>query len=575
MNLFKYISKIKLKCCFIFLFLFSLTAYSQKYYVPDNNFRACLQFNYPSFFVGDSLWLDSAAQTILATNVIPNVGVDNALVCNFNVGFTQTFSNIDGLRFFTHLKYLQLDAQPVENIEEINSLDLFDLTVNLSKSNIYPDLELFSNLRYLKTTWVNNKMPTFSNSQNILELYIQSNSLSNRIPFISDTLTISNNLKNLIWLGLSGTDVKYIALKDTLFELDLLSIQRMNIEEIDLNFYPNISDLWLSDNMLSDLNLSNNDSLTSVYARSNQLESVILPVNKEKLLSINFNYNQLQEIPSLKSYSNLFTIEFSNNFLKVLPELPDSIQAYSVDFSNNFLNDISETNKFLASDEIYLMDVSNNKLDFSDADQILYLDSIVNTSLTSSKIFKYAPQKPFGEKENFLFEQNTDTSISIAFQKYALNYQWFKDGVAIEGATDTILKFTYTQPFDKGVYTCKSFGTVLENMNFGNGIAEFVSEKKIVTIENKANDNPPLNVYPNPAFSNVTLLYYVTTPNSKVKIEIFDMLGRRHFYLEENQTRGKYLIPFNIEDNSFRKGLYFFRYTENNNVFTKKFMVLD
>ena len=62
----------KFKYLFIFIFLFSLTGLPQKYYVPDNNFRACLQFNYPSFFVEDSLLLDSAGQTILSTNVVPN-----------------------------------------------------------------------------------------------------------------------------------------------------------------------------------------------------------------------------------------------------------------------------------------------------------------------------------------------------------------------------------------------------------------------------------------------------------------------------------------------------------------------
>jgi hypothetical protein len=119
-----------------------------------------------------------------------------------------------------------------------------------------------------------------------------------------------------------------------------------------------------------------------------------------------------------------------------------------------------------------------NKLDFSDARELRIADALPN--LFSS--FWYSSQDPFGQKDTIYTCIGDTLVLSIAAQDSAISYQWFLNGNTIEGANDTTLIIHDVTKADLGAYTCKSYGTALQQppMIHGTGISEFVSESILV-----------------------------------------------------------------------------------------------
>jgi len=78
--------------------------------------------------------------------------------------------------------------------------------------------------------------------------------------------------------------------------------------------------------------------------------------------------------------------------------------------------------------------------------------------------------------------------------------------------------------------------------------------------------------YPNP-FNPITQITYQLPETSKISIEVFDVTGRMVTTLvNETQTTGTHTVSFNGED--LASGLYLYRLTAGNQVFTRKLMLV-
>jgi photosystem II stability/assembly factor-like uncharacterized protein len=78
--------------------------------------------------------------------------------------------------------------------------------------------------------------------------------------------------------------------------------------------------------------------------------------------------------------------------------------------------------------------------------------------------------------------------------------------------------------------------------------------------------------YPNPFNPTTTIIYQLAT-NSLVKLEVYDMLGRKtETLVNEDQHAGVYSVIFNAT--SLTSGAYFYRITTNGFVQTKKLLVI-
>jgi hypothetical protein len=78
--------------------------------------------------------------------------------------------------------------------------------------------------------------------------------------------------------------------------------------------------------------------------------------------------------------------------------------------------------------------------------------------------------------------------------------------------------------------------------------------------------------FPNP-FNPTTVITYQIAAASNVRLEVFDMLGRRVATLvSESQPAGSYTVPFNGA--SLSSGVYFYKLQAGNNLATKKMMLV-
>jgi len=78
--------------------------------------------------------------------------------------------------------------------------------------------------------------------------------------------------------------------------------------------------------------------------------------------------------------------------------------------------------------------------------------------------------------------------------------------------------------------------------------------------------------YPNP-FNPTTTIRYSIPQDSKVSLEVFSILGELvSTVVNEYQSAGKYTVSFN--GSRFASGTYIYRLTANQNVITKKMVLI-
>lgn len=84
-----------------------------------------------------------------------------------------------------------------------------------------------------------------------------------------------------------------------------------------------------------------------------------------------------------------------------------------------------------------------------------------------------------------------------------------------------------------------------------------------------------VNVYPNPFVDNINISYSLKE-EAKVNIEIFNSIGQKIETLVDNQLQnGNQIINYNVNKNSLAVGNYYIKILINENVITKKIIMVD
>jgi hypothetical protein len=210
-------------------------------------------------------------------------------------------------------------------------------------------------------------------------------------------------------------------------------------------------------------------------------------------------------------------------------------------------------------DSFAQIDISQNKLDFSDAPAMKLIDERIayQVSLTNAPCcggystvtdFRYTPQKPFGTIDTTTILTYNDTTLSIADQHYADNYQWYRNGVAIAGATDTLLPIYCATQADAGIYTCHSIGQYFNthSFRFNYGITEFTSESKTLIVSPTIGKQNLAALYPTVSSGTVTLKYSIPEEQTLI-VKVYDMAGAE-VYTTDLGTRvhGVYTQPLDL-----------------------------
>jgi Leucine-rich repeat (LRR) protein len=508
------------KSCWIaFLIFTSLFLFSQeKVFIPDQHFRNFLNSEYPAFMdaSGDSLIADLAAT------------LTDTLNCSF-----LDISDLTGIGCFTNITALFCEFNTLSELPDLSSNgQLLELSCYYNDLIQLPDLTGNIKLRLLDCH--ENQLSSLPELSNCTELEFLDCSY-NQITALPE-ITACMGLKELRCYRNNISELPELGNNSALEILFCSSNQLTSLPDISNN--TKLTELRCDDNLLDSLpNLSANTALIFLDCGANSISKIPDLSSNTMLLSLSCAENEIEALPDLSINVLLTWLNCSDNNISVLPDLSENPNLYGLHCAENQLSHLPDLS---INTHIELFTCYGNKLNFSDARVLRIIDQQTWEQL------EYAPQNPFGEAQEINLQADETLNLYIASQDSATGYQWFKDGNAIEGATDTLLQIENVNSGNSGVYTCKSFGTALLSppMRFGPGISEFVSMPFSVTVEgaselqNEGRLVSDIIVYPNPTNG----LLSIQMDGYKLA-EVYSLMGSLLFTTQENYIDFKGLAP--------------------------------
>lgn len=240
-----------------------------------------------------------------------------------------------------------------------------------------------------------------------------------------------------------------------------------------------LKSLILYDNMLTGTipkELGNLTQLTGLQLGGNELDGTI---PEEIFNLVNLEYLSLYQNnlsgnipPEIKNLTSLSSLSISNNQFEgtIPPEIGDLTFLEYIDFfSNQFSGALPEEMINLTS--LKRLNLFNNQFtDLPDLSSITSLErlKIQNNKFTFEDIephisiatFIYSPQDSVGQPLDTLVTTRSTLKLSVSVGGENNQYQWYKGGIPLSGANDSILTISPVQMSDKGVYSSEITNTV-------------------------------------------------------------------------------------------------------------------
>jgi Leucine-rich repeat (LRR) protein len=186
--------------------------------------------------------------------------------------------------------------------------------------------------------------------------------------------------------------------------------------------------------------------------------------NLTHLKELYLGHNKLRgSIPAeIGKLVNLQAIILSSNDLKgVIPkEINQLSNLYTLAIDDNKFDELP------GFTGLYSLRVQNNKLTFED----------IEPNIILGNGFKYNPQSLVGNVKYYTPESGDVLSLNILIGGTANTYQWYKNDLAIAGATSSTYTISsYNAAVDSGIYVCKiknsiASDLVLETRNYYVGV---------------------------------------------------------------------------------------------------------
>ena len=170
-----------------------------------------------------------------------------------------------------------------------------------------------------------------------------------------------------------------------------------------------------------------NGHVTSIQLQNNNLNGTI-PNSITRLTYLRVLYLYLNQL------SGSFPSENIN----------DLSSLTNLSIRNNQLNDLPDLTGISG---LELLRIENNAFTFEDI--------VPNTGIASLSTFTYSPQAKIGEEQSQFVEFGLDFTISVSVNGTNNTYQWYKDGVIINGATNTSHLIESFTNEEAGVYYCE------------------------------------------------------------------------------------------------------------------------
>lgn len=387
---------------------------------------------------------------------------------------------------------------------------------------------------------------------NLTQLHLAENLLTGTIP---ESLGAILNLKELDLRGnqLTGSIPPELGILGILAKLDL-GFNRLT-GEIPFTFsnLQRLRDLYLDGNQLTgdltfvlDLPL-----MTNVYLRGNAFSGDLprLALFWQILAVGDLGENEFTGAipPSTGQFRFIETLLLDGNALTgAVPSEMNSLSTLRIlSLSNNHLDALPDLTGMTALDS---MNVAENRLTFEDIEP--------NVSL-ARRALVYAPQDTV---ETLLTRTAAALTFSVATGGANNRYQWYRDGVVIDGATaDTLV-------VDPGAavaaYHCEITNTVATALTLtSRPLRSDAVATDIEAAPDAAGTLPERFAlypnYPNPFNPTTRIAFDVAAP-SRVRLTVYDVLGRAVAVLVDRRLpAGRHEAAFETGD--LPSGLYVYR----------------
>ncbi len=382
-----------------------------------------------------------------------------------------------------------------------------------------------------------------------------------------------NQFTNLKKIAISGKNTAIIPNEITsltsLTELSLRGVLTGNIPQ-------NISNLTALKILVLGGSYSSNEGLTGeipvgitnltkliiLNLSGNKLTGVI-PENIGDLVDLLFfglSSNSLDtEIPSsIENLTKLRSLYLSNCGLKgsIPLGIANITPLEKIELHNNNLE--GEIPDLTSLSNLNALSVKENKYVFEDLEP-----NFVHYS-TNINSFQYMPQDRIDNEESRSLVEGEQIQLSVEdTQSVNNNYQWKKDGVNIDGATDRIYTINNVSISDAGKYKCYVSNSIVTGM-------ELVRNSIMldVTLHNEATENIEFKVYPNPASDKIVLDIDSAIINQNANVTLYGVQGNLIF-------QQKNISNNNIIDISeLSAGIYILKLKTENKIYTSRIVKL-
>ena len=328
----------------LLLSIFTITTffqlgYSQKTYVPDDNFEAYLEAN----GMGDGI---SNNDSVTTANIsgITNLNVNNQNISDLSG--LEAFTSLTGLNCGGNPQLTYLDVSQNYALVSISSRSSGLININFGTISNIKSLDLLNNqltsldltsLTQLEGTYFrNNQLTSLDVSQNVnlKNLKIEVNQIS--------SIDISQNTQ-LTYLSCWNNQITALDVSQNLL-LETISVGNNQIPSLDVTMLDSLKNLRCGSNLLTSLDISQNPLLSYLMCGNNQLTTLHLSQNP----LLYYVYCSANQIPSLD-----VTMLDSLNFLNCT-----SNSLTSLDVTQNPL---LETLRCFGN-QITILDVTQNSL---------------------------------------------------------------------------------------------------------------------------------------------------------------------------------------------------------------------
>lgn len=389
----------------------------------------------------------------------------NAPVCDW-YGVTVTNGKVTELTLISN----NLVGEIPSSIRGLTHLIKLDLGTNQLTGTIPSTINQLRNLEFLSLNQndLYGEIPiSIADINTLRSLYLGHNKLTGTIP---DLIAQLKELRYLHLQGnkLTGTIPAVLSTLSNLTDLNLYSNELTGAIPSELGQLNNLKTLHLDNNQLTgeipvsfgglsslvDLNLYNNILTGSIPAELGQLSALqsLYVYNNQLSGDIPAELGQLVQLKALDIHGNQLSGKLPESFMQL-----SSLESLWV-HDNQFSGTVPAAITTLPN--LRLFNMSGNQFVFSDIES-----EFTAYTLMLGSGFVYIPQAKVDEEE---------TLPVIAGEKIVLGtqelssinnqYQWYKNNVAIPGATNATLEIAAVSSGDAGIYHFTATNTIVHDL---------------------------------------------------------------------------------------------------------------